>query len=45
MRITESRLKEIIREEVELRIVKQTITEVVTEMQLGLTCSTQPRTQ
>jgi|TARA_B100000282_G_scaffold49988_2_gene31634 hypothetical protein len=37
MLITETRLKEIIREEVELRIVKQTITEVIAEMQLGLT--------
>lgn len=37
MKITESRLKQIIHEEVELRIVKQTITEVVTEMQLNLT--------
>ena len=37
MIIKEARLKEIIREELELRIVKQTITEVVTEMQLDLT--------
>jgi len=37
MRITESRLKQIIREEVELRIVKQTITEVVSGMDLKLT--------
>ena len=37
MRITESRLKQIIREEIEFRIVKQTITEVVTDMQIGLT--------
>ena len=37
MRIAEARLKQIIREEVELRIVKQTITEVIVEMQLGLT--------
>ena len=37
MLITETRLKQIIREEVELRIVKQTITEVIAEMQLGLT--------
>jgi hypothetical protein len=37
MRISEARLKQIIREEVELRIVKQTITEVIVEMQLGLT--------
>jgi len=36
MRLTEARLKQIIREEVQLRIVKQTITEVITEMQLGL---------
>jgi len=37
MNITEARLKEIITEEVELRLIKQTITEVVGEMQLGLT--------
>ena len=37
MRITESRLKQIIREEIELRIVKNTISEVLDEMQLGLT--------
>ena len=37
MLITERRLKQIIREEIEIRIVKQTITEVVTEMNLGLT--------
>ena len=37
MRITEARLKQIIREEVELRMVKQTITEVISEMNLGLT--------
>ena len=37
MRITESRLKQIIREEVELRIVKQAITEVVSGMNLKLT--------
>jgi hypothetical protein len=37
MRLTEARLKQIIREEIELRIVKQAITEVITEMQLGLT--------
>ena len=37
MRITESRLKQIIREEVELRIVKQTISEVVRDMNLTLT--------
>ena len=37
MRITEARLRGIIREEVELRIVKQTITEVISEMDLGLT--------
>ena len=37
MRITEDRLRQIIREEVELRIVKQTITEVISEMNLGLT--------
>jgi len=35
--IKENRLKQIIREEVELRIVKQTISEVIVEMQLGLT--------
>ncbi len=37
MIIKENRLKQIIREEVELRIVKQTISEVIVEMQLGLT--------
>ncbi len=37
MRITEVRLKQIIREEAELCILKQTITEVMTEMQLNLT--------
>lgn len=37
MRITESRLKLIIREEIELRIVKNTINEVIEEMQLSLT--------
>ena len=37
MRITESRLKQIIREEVELRIIKQTISEVVRDMNLALT--------
>jgi len=37
MRITESKLRQIIREEAELRIVKQTITEVVSEMQIDLT--------
>lgn len=37
MRITESKLKQIIREATELRIVKQTITEVVDEMQIDLT--------
>ena len=37
MLITEARLKQIIREEIEIRVVKQTITEVVTEMNLGLT--------
>jgi len=37
MRITEVRLKQIIREEAELCILKQTITEVVNEMQLSLT--------
>lgn len=37
MRITESRLKEIIREEIELRFVKNTINEVIEEMQLSLT--------
>ena len=36
MHITEARLKQIIREEIELRIVKQTITEIVSEMNLGL---------
>ena len=37
MKINEVRLRQIVREEVELRIVKQTITEVIVEMQLGLT--------
>ena len=37
MKITESRLRQIIQEEVELRIVKQTITEVVSGMNLNLT--------
>ena len=37
MIIKENRLKQIIREEVELRIVKQTISEVIVEMQLRLT--------
>ena len=37
MQITEARLKQIIREEIELRIVKHTITEVVSEMELQLT--------
>lgn len=37
MRIPEARLRQIIREEVELRIVKQTISEVVRDMNLGLT--------
>ena len=37
MRITESRLKQIIREEIELRIVKNTINEVIEEMELNLT--------
>lgn len=37
MLIKENRLKQIIREEVELRIIKQTISEVIVEMQLGLT--------
>ena len=37
MRITEARLRQIIREEAEIRLVKQTITEVVGDMQLGLT--------
>jgi|TARA_R110000824_G_scaffold225287_5_gene412906 hypothetical protein len=37
MRITEARLRQIIREEAELRLVKQTITEVVGEMQLDFT--------
>ena len=37
MKITESRLRQIIREEVELRIVKETITEVVREMNLNIT--------
>tara|TARA_Y100000592_G_scaffold96090_1_gene163865 strand:- start:51 stop:875 length:825 start_codon:yes stop_codon:yes gene_type:complete len=36
MRITESRLKEIIREEIEIRFVKNTINEVINEMQLDL---------
>ena len=37
MKLTEARLRVIIREEIELRIVKQTITEVISEMDLGLT--------
>ena len=37
MIITEARLKQIIREEIELRIVKETISEVVSELQLNLT--------
>ena len=37
MNITEVRLKQIITEEVELRLIKQTITEVVGDMQLDLT--------
>ena len=37
MRITESRLKEIIREEAEIRYLKQTIAEVIDEMNLSLT--------
>ncbi len=37
MKITESRLKQIIREEIELRIIKKTINEVIEEMQLSLT--------
>ena len=37
MIINEARLKQIIREEIELRIIKQTITEVISEMQLDLT--------
>ena len=37
MRISEHRLKQIVREEVELHIVKQTIAEVISEMQLDLT--------
>ena len=37
MRITESRLKQIIREEIELRLVKNTINEVIEEMELNLT--------
>ena len=36
MKLTESRLKQIIREEVELRVVNQAITAAITEMQLGL---------
>ena len=36
MQLTEVRLRQIIREEVELRVVKQTITEVVSEMNLNL---------
>jgi len=36
MKISEAKLKSIIREEIELRVIKQTITEVVTEMQLGM---------
>ena len=37
MIINETRLNQIIREEIELRIVKETITEVISEMQLDLT--------
>ena len=37
MRITEARLRQTIREEVELRIIKQTISEVVRDMNLALT--------
>lgn len=37
MNITESKLKQIIREEIELRIVKNTINEVINEMELDLT--------
>jgi len=37
MQISEAKLSRIIREEIALRIVKQTISEVVSEMQLGLT--------
>lgn len=37
MKINEAKLRQIIREEAELRIVKETITEVVSEMQLNLT--------
>lgn len=37
MQISEAKLNRIIREEIGLRIVKQTISEVVFEMQLGLT--------
>ena len=37
MRITESRLREIIREEAEIRYLKQTISEVIDEMNLSLT--------
>jgi|TARA_Y200000002_G_C22652565_1_gene652030 hypothetical protein len=37
VKITESRLKQIIREEIELRIIKKTINEVIEEMQLSLT--------
>ena len=36
MRLTEERLRSIIREEIELRVVKQVITEVVSEMNLNL---------
>ena len=36
LKISEAKLKSIIREEIELRVIKQTITEVVTEMQLGM---------
>ena len=37
MRITESKLRQIIREEAELRIVKDVITEVVSEMRPNIT--------
>ena len=37
MNISESRLREIVREEAEIRLVKQTISEVIDEMNLSLT--------
>ena len=41
MQISETKLNQIIREEVELCIVKKTITEVIKDMNLGLTAEEQ----